>query len=382
MRPELQLYEVTFLSLLRSSLWGVRCDVPESFDAWDDLLRLSRDQSVLGMISKVILSDRKHLDCLPSQLRLKLKSFIVSNVMMSDKMKTILATVFDALRDNDIQAILLKGYGLSVNYLFPELRQNGDIDIYVGEDMYLASYKVLKKLASDIDPETAIWNSKHYHVTIDDVVVEVHRFCEVLPIERYNRIFQSFALQGMSDSISIPDSDVDVKIPEVTFNSLYILIHLFSHFMTEGVGIRQLCDWTMHLSKHWKQIDVPILADMLDKLNLRSVWNIFAEISVTYLECPCDCMPLYEGYDDVTRRRADLVLEMILKEGNFGHASPYYQKKINGFFLRKLYSISWHIRRDLKLLRVFPNYTLGYFTYILRRGATSISDYFREYYGR
>lgn len=382
MKPVSQQYELVFLNLLHSALWGAKYEVQEDFEEWEDLIRLSRDQSVLGMIAKVILLNRSQVDHLPTQLRLKLKSFVVSNVMVNDKMKKIIASVFGALRENDIPAILLKGYGLSVNYPYPQLRQNGDIDIYIGEELYLDSYRVLKKLADEIDSETTIWKSKHYHATIDEVVVEVHRFCEVLPIKRYNRFFQSFAFQGMSESISISESDIDVKIPEVTFNSLYILVHLFSHFMTEGVGIRQLCDWTMHLSKNWKQINVNMLADMLDKLNIRRAWNIFAEISVTYLGYPEDSMPLYEGYDDKTRRRAEIVLEMILKEGNFGHASPYYQKKISGFFLRKLYSISWHIRRDFKLFRIFPDYTLGYFTYILRRGASSISDHFRKSYGR
>ena len=382
MKTFLEQHEAVFLQLLRSALWGVPPDVPEDFREWSASVRLAKEQSMLGMISRVILSDNLLVEKIPSVIRLKMKSFIVSNAMMYDKIESILATLLKTMSENEIPTVLLKGYGLSVNYPMPKLRQNGHIVLYVGEDRYAESYGVLKKLADDIDHDTEIWKSKHYHASIDGVLVEVHRFCEVLPLKRYDRRFQSFASRGMADCVSAADSDIDVKVPEPTFNSLYIFVHMFSHFMTEGVGIRQLCDWMMHLNKHQDQIDKARLTDMLDKLNLRKAWDIFAEISVAYLGYPDQAMPLSRKSDAKMKRRAAFVLETILDEGNFGHASPYYRKQIEGFFGRKLYSIGWHIRRDLKLLGMFPDYTFGYFCYILRRGATSITKHLKEKNGR
>ena len=82
MKTFLEQHEAVFLQLLRSALWGVPPDVPEDFREWSASVRLAKEQSMLGMISRVILSDNLLVEKIPSVIRLKMKSFIVSNAMM------------------------------------------------------------------------------------------------------------------------------------------------------------------------------------------------------------------------------------------------------------------------------------------------------------
>jgi hypothetical protein len=70
-------YEKVFFSSIRSSLWGVPIDVPIGFSDWDNVLRLAREQSMLGLVSNCILENSEIINSLPASYQKKMKSFLI-----------------------------------------------------------------------------------------------------------------------------------------------------------------------------------------------------------------------------------------------------------------------------------------------------------------
>ena len=41
----------------------------------------------------------------------------------------------------------------------------------------------------------------------------------------------------------------DIPVPPLEFDVLFIFLHMYKHFVLEGVGLRQLCDWAIVLDR-------------------------------------------------------------------------------------------------------------------------------------
>lgn len=71
---------------------------------------------------------------------------------------------------HDIDMMLLKGYGLSLNYPESKLRNSGDVDIYLFGTWKKADDAVREELG------VTVHNDREHHTkfTIDDITVENH----------------------------------------------------------------------------------------------------------------------------------------------------------------------------------------------------------------
>lgn len=47
----------------------------------------------------------------------------------------------------------------------------------------------------------------------------------------------------------------NVSLPSVKFDSVFIFTHFIQHFYHSGLGLRQICDWTMHLHRFATEMD-------------------------------------------------------------------------------------------------------------------------------
>lgn len=123
--------------------------------------------------------------------------------------------------------------------LIPQLssyRAPGDIDIWLsGTRGEILSY--VRTKVSDCKPV-------YHHVdfsAIEGIGIEVHFtpswMNSLLTNRRLQRWFQSFNFQ-----CSIHDY-TELPVPNLDFNRVYILIHIYRHLFGEGIGMRQLLDY-------------------------------------------------------------------------------------------------------------------------------------------
>lgn len=353
--------EGMLLAFLKAGLWSQELSVDQSFDDWSSLVREAKRQSVLGIVAKTVLGRRELQTRLPNDLRLRLKSFVVSNVMTSESMREVIARVTQAMAEAGITPVLLKGHSLAVNYPFPDLRQCGDIDIYVGEESAVKAYQVLKTIATSIDPEDMSRWGKHFSAHFDEIEVEVHRHTSTHCTGRYAVIYAEAAGKGLTENLqTLSLGDTSVSIPSIDFNAYYIFDHLFEHFLTSGIGLRHLSDWMMYLHRYHGQLDLSYLKKLLSDMDMLKPWQAFGGILVKYMGLPQEEFPFYAGED-----KAAKLLRYILDDGNFGKDTAYYTRRSKNYIFTKLNALWCHITRGLRMFSLFPGQVVRHFIYVI-----------------
>ena len=365
--------EKCLLEILKAGLWGTAPDLTGKSVDLQEVVRLARRQSVLGVVAKTILSDKGLVSGLPDNLRLKLKSFVVSNVIASNHLDEVLCRLTSVLREKGIDPVLLKGKGLAVHYPYPELRQCGDIDVYVCPERMQEAYDVLESFADRIDDRMYVDCGRHYAVSFDDVEIEVHRHVSKHVYGKSGKRFAALADEGLKGDLpTIIAGGMSVAVPEPTFNAYYVFDHLFEHFLTSGVGLRQVSDWMLFLHRNRDVIDRERLHRMLSDMGMLKPWKMFGSVAVDYLGMDQAALPFYDSSVN-----GDLVLEYVMKDGNFGKDTGYYRKNSRFFLLGKLRSLEWHISRGAGMLGIFPRQEAEHFVYIVLNALQYIKTHFK-----
>ena len=150
------------------------------------------------------------------------------------------------LKEVGIRSSILKGQGIARYYgELAHFRQPGDIDIYVdcGRDRAL-------QFAYDNGQKDVNWDYKHLHLDVfKDAEVEVHYRVEVLlnlwKNKRLQRWFREHQDAIQSSKFKVQGGEIIT--PTTEFNVFYILLHIYRHFLYEGVGLRQIVDYYMTL---------------------------------------------------------------------------------------------------------------------------------------
>lgn len=354
-----------FLSLIRSAFWSTPVEIPAGFSDWAAIARLARSQSVLGVVGDEMVA----LD-IPKELKAKVKTYVMRTVMTHGKVNAVLTEVVSKLREKEVCSVLLKGQGIARYYPKPELRQCGDIDLYVGVENYAISRDILQESATKIDEPKALKVGKHYHAEFGNVEVEMHRFTEIYPSRKYNSVYQAASDAGMSSGlVPMSFSGVEIMTPSDDFNAFFIFSHLFHHFLTSGIGLRQFCDWMMLLHSRKDYIDKDNLGKILTDMDMMGPWQSFGCVLVEHLGLPQDEFPFYDRTRNV---KVDGILSRVLSEGNFGQERDVNAKRGKLYILNKIRSLWGHVLRTSQLLRIFPSQAFRQFFHTLSSGVAKV----------
>lgn len=99
---------------------------------------------------------------------------------------------------------------------------------------------------------------------------------------------------------------------------MFVFTHIIKHFFNGGIGLRQICDWCRLLFKYNDSINKPLLESRLLSAGIMSEWKSFAYLAVNSLGMPEESMPFY-AQEKKWKIKADKVLSVIIKTGNFGN---------------------------------------------------------------
>lgn len=358
----------SLLSLVRSALWQIPADdLPDNMN-WERVAALASRHTLLGLVADAAgylpESGRP-----PKPVMIRLFAGRAAGIRAHALINKVLGQVTLLMRQNGIRPVLLKGQGLALNYPDPLARQCGDIDLYIGKKNCRKAYEVaVGKYGSH---ETDTENHKHYHLECDGVVVELHKMAEFLPGVVADRKYQDWTTRHLGGD-SLRQVEIDgcvVELPPVSFDCIYILNHIWHHFINGGIGLRQVCDWTLYLHRFHGEIDVVQLRKDLNDFSMMRVWHYFAGIAVKYLGLPENECPLYEGlYLD----KSAAVMEIIMEEGNFGYYSKTrVGKKPDGYVRGKLHTFKRVTARFWSIFRIHPTAVIKYYCSFVINGVMS-----------
>lgn len=361
-----------FFSLLRSGLWDIEPDL-ELFSKtvdWKSILVISEKQTVIGVVFDGILKLPSEMQP-PQKLMHKLVQYVIQIEQSHELLNKQLVDVVPKMQAEGIQAILLKGQGVAQNYPNPIRRQCGDIDLFVGEQNCVRAMELLVSLGADPDNKTQKKSPKHESFYLNKVNIELHFLIEKLRNPIFNKRFQAWSKDHLKTNNlnTWTIAGVNISLPPIDFNALYIFNHAYHHFIAGGIGLRQLCDWALFLYKYNHQINKDRLLKTLKDFGLLKPWQVFGCILVKEIGLSKDDFPFYaKKYNDDSRK----VLNLILEVGNFGEHTTENRKHPSGYLTGKLHSLYIKQKYLLKILPVFPRDVLTFYVWYWGCGITNI----------
>lgn len=304
-----------FFELLQIALGNrERLSVVPSAEEWTEIYAESERQAVTGLLIHGI--DRLPTEQRPSKVLLLQWIGIgeiikQQNSLLNGRCKELTSNLSAA----GLHPTILKGQGIAQCYpeTLQKLRQSGDIDVYVD-----CGLRKALEFAESLGQKNVEWDYKHLHLKLwDDTEVEMHYHVEVLLNLWKNRKLQKWfqkhqkAVHGSRFMVN----GHALTAPTVKFNLFYILLHIYRHFLYEGVGLRQIVDYYFVLrTVHGEGLKVQDYVEAVREFGMTRFANGLMWVMHEALGMSREWM-LWEPDEKEGR----YILEQVMTGGNFGH---------------------------------------------------------------
>lgn len=368
-----------FFHLLQISLGHKdQFPTPPTADEWQELFDIAVRQTLVGITFHGVQQ-------LPSEQRPP-RALLLQWYMQAEKIKQKNADmdrttlrVSQTFAREGFPNLILKGQGIAQLYPSPlsELRTPGDIDIWLLRDRATIVDYVLRHF-----PDSQF---QYHHVdfpAIPEAPIEVHStpswMNSYFTNRRLQRFFQS-AMPSTSGSATInqaegtltstngainrcnaafnPQSSIAIDqqqsclpTPTLSFNRVYILVHIYRHLFHEGIGLRQLLDYYHVLHQGFTDAEREETLRVLRSLKMlrftRAVMYVLQQVFGLGDQYLLTTPDEYEGR---------FLLDEIMLAGNFGQ----YDERIQ----RHAHATEWQlfvrrVTRNLRFLRSYPSEVL------------------------
>lgn len=353
-----------FLRFCIGSAKEIPCSLKEV--DWKELYAIAQKQALLGVLFYGIQR-------LPKELAPEQKLLMQWMVMAEQIRKQNIRLFQDSVKvcqnfeNKGFANCILKGQGKALLYPDPYMRTPGDIDIYLS-----GGRRKIMKYVDQVCPNEVM---RYHHVDfpVMKTAIEVHftpsyMFCPI-----HNRRMQKWFKKVMGEQcnhrVSLPDGYGEIHVPQVSFNVIYILSHLYRHIFTEGIGLRQLLDYYFVLLK-W-HTDLTNLTDsnkslpqmtlintdldaLRHKLKYLGLWKFAG--AVMYVLHEVFGLSEDRMIAPMDEREGRFLLDEIMRGGNFGQyddrmGSKVGESKIHRYFRMNL--------RNLRFVKHYPTEALS-----------------------
>ena len=286
------------LGLLGKQLFGQEYDLPENTDAWA-LIQECRSQAVTA----IALSGLKFRDD-PHFARVVYSAVLNNNRVLNDH-----SELHKLLTENGVPCVILKGAASAAYYPDPILRTMGDVDFLIKpEDMD----KVRTLLLAEGFTMQGENHGFHRAFKKGKTHLEAHfAFAEKInpEIDRYVDEYLSSIIESAE---CVSSKNCTCMLPDRFHHGLILLLHMQRHMLTEGLGLRHLCDWAVFVNSFKAEEFSELFRERLEKIGLWTYAQILSLSAHIGLGLP------YAPFMGDTFSVAEDLLRDILKSGNFG----------------------------------------------------------------
>lgn len=203
-----------------------------------------------------------------------------------------------------IKMLLMKGYGLSLDYPVPEYRPVGDVDIYLFGHKDLADQMIELKLGSKVEREYR----KHSHFSFHNVIIENHETFIDVDKHKSNVRFEEILEDCLDLNSMVLSLIPNCYLPSATWNALFLVRHAGEHFAANEILLRHLLDLGIFFRSHHNEINWRYIQKVYEEEGLMPFYDAIATICVRDLGIRADCFHNYHHND----KSADKMLADIL----------------------------------------------------------------------
>ena len=218
------------------------------------------------------------------------------------------------LRKAGIHSVVLKGLAAAMYYPDPMLRSLGDIDFIVAHEDFSKTYTMMAANGySTSDPQEG--HDRHVHFYKDGITIELHRNYAALNTRAAEEMLDGWIFDAIPQAVTGVAGEWSFPALPEPLNGLTLLAHINQH-LEEGLGIRQLIDWVMYVSKELPDEKWPAFRSMTDQLGLTMLARHTARFGQLYLGLPEERFRWCMDADDAV---CEALAEYVFTCGNFGH---------------------------------------------------------------
>ena len=315
----------------------------------ENLYQLASDQTVVGLaiegLEKCDISSAKGSPILLEWIGMTTQTAARNELQI----KTV-GDVYNLFAQELLPPVVMKGTVVAQEYPNPLSRIPGDIDLYFTPESGKKAVALAKQKGLDVFEESERDISFHYK----DCLIEIHPYVAHQALQKKyacDQRFQKWCEEELTNhyrTATIGYNPTEIHVPSVMMTLVYGFYHLWIHFVRSGIGLRHLCDWVMCLHNYHGQYDEGELKKLLRDFGLFGPWEGFSGIAVDYLGLPSEEMPFYRKTN-----QAEKILNLMFKEGNFGHKEEsvvYSKNPIKRIFQK----VKYILLRYRKVGGIFP----------------------------
>lgn len=313
--------EQLFFELLRVAIkaQNTLSRIP-SAEEWDELYRMSQKQSLLGVsfagIKRIVDYEEEYYCGMPELLYFTWMGMAAKIQQRNEIVNRQCVELQEKLFADGFRSYIMKGQAIGSLYgQIGLLRQSGDIDVFLegGLNKVLAYARTYGGVAKVNELEMSV-------SIFPDTEVEFHYrpFIMRNPFKnrRLQKYFESQEKKQFSNYLILDkEKELSICAPTVEFNLVHLLVHTYHHFITEGVGLRQLMDYYFVIQASNAE-DIRECKKIVGALGL----NRFASALMWVIKT------VFVGHDNdnffpwrPNEKDGRLLLDEILLSGNFGH---------------------------------------------------------------
>lgn len=356
-----------FFDFLRFCIGSAK-EIPGSLKEadWKELYRIAQKQALLGVLFHGIQRLPKELA--PEQ-KLLMQWMVMAEIIRKQNIRLFQDSVkvCKNFENKGFANCILKGQGNALLYPDPYMRTPGDIDIYLS-----GGRRKIMKYVDQVCPNQVM---RYHHVDfpVMKTAIEVHFTPSYMFFPVHNRRMQKWFEEVMGEQcnhrVSLPDGYGEIHVPQVSFNVIYILSHLYRHIFTEGIGLRQLLDYYFVLVK-W-HTDLTNLTDpykslpqmtqintdldaLRHELKYLGLWKFAGAVMFVMKEV----FGLSEDrmIAPMDEREGRFLLDEIMRGGNFGQYDDRMGSKIGESKIHRYFRMN---HRNLRFVKHYPTEALS-----------------------
>lgn len=293
---------------------------------WKTLYRMAESQALLGICFVGVKRTKETQTGMPGPLFLQWLAITTKIQQRNEYMDKKTAEVWTLLNNAGLKCAVLKGQGVAELYEIRNeelgirnnslgmLRQSGDIDVWVK-----GGFDVVNNFVQKTRPTDDVAYHRFHYDMYADTEVELHHRPTLM-----RNLFDDKRLQRWCDSFGADTfvmTDKGFAVPSLEFNRIFILTHIYRHFLFEGIGLRQLMDYyfVLKASPHpspERESEITLIKRIsMQRFAAAVMWvlgRVFG-LEREYMLCEPD------------EKEGRFILDEVMQTGNFGQGDRRYK---------------------------------------------------------
>lgn len=228
---------------------------------WYTLIEVAVRHQVVTLIYKPLYENRIRLS-VPDELSEKVGNLTLFEAIEQEQGYMGITGILRRFADEGIPLIVLKGIVLRKLYKSPELRVMGDYDLMIRSCNYHRADKILREAGYELYSDN-VYEAAYFHTNQPKIDLHKH-------LESTGRIEGIGNFEEGAWERAIPTEINGVMVYSLCprDNAVFLIIHMASHIISSGFGLRQLCDFVLLVEKYRNSIDWQEFFRVIERLRL------------------------------------------------------------------------------------------------------------------